>query len=447
LSLFIGVFLLLGGVIAAVSSAVITADIRRNAEGALTLSDANLSTAIARIENFDGEIPLGEIDGIKTFVFGSNNTSKYYIIRDDGFVLLSSDDNIQGKFLVLGDFFRGLKPPFRAKTVFDGEKASLLVRNAEKTSAVAGGTYYAASMQKNSVAYRDLYVLIGTLSGIFGGVLLLGVALITVLSRRITLPITALNDGIKGYIESGADTKIETNDSDELSELSLSYEKLVERIKELLSQQKTQAEEQRKLELDILQVQINPHFLYNSLDAIAWMAKIRRADEIETLAIDLARFFRLSLHKGDKFITVAEELEIVKNFIDIEKTRLPGKFEAVYEIDDSVLNYSCLKLILQPLVENAIKHGIAASEKTANLLTVRARSEGDDIVFEVIDDGAGFAPDESGAGHGAKTKGGGYGIKNVSARLQLEYGGGYGLATVSELGKGTAVTVKIPKKN
>ncbi|HHW12055.1 MAG TPA: sensor histidine kinase [Firmicutes bacterium] len=231
--------------------------------------------------------------------------------------------------------------------------------------------------------------------------------------------------------------------NDELALLEESYDQMVLRVQELIEKNNREREKQRELELIALQAQINPHFIYNTLDAIGWIAKLKQQPEIEKLVIALATFFRISLHKGDKFITVAEEIKLVDSFVQVEQTRFPGKFEISYQIPEEMKECHILKIILQPLVENAIKHGIA-TKKGMGHIRIKGRKEGDDLYFEVIDDGVGFEVDSPDfASSYQKINYSGYGLRNVDERIKLEYGPEYGIRFMSEKGKGTTVLVKV----
>ncbi|HPN90460.1 MAG TPA: histidine kinase, partial [Bacilli bacterium] len=182
-------------------------------------------------------------------------------------------------------------------------------------------------------------------------------------SSGLIRPINNLKERIKTSDIESEIKETEPVFADEIQELEISFNEMMKRIQELMELNAEESESKRKLELYALQVQINPHFLYNTLDAIAWLAKLKQQPEIERLALALARFFRISLHKGDKFITVEEEFQIIKNFIEIELIRFPDKFDIEYVIDPEIKNEQIMKLILQPIVENAIKHGISGMEE------------------------------------------------------------------------------------
>jgi len=266
-------------------------------------------------------------------------------------------------------------------------------------------------------------------------------------AAKITGPVLRLRRKISTFGKTGLKALEERqNRGDEINELENSYYQMIERINQLLTENDEEKEKQRKMELVALQSQINPHFLYNTLDAIAWTARLRKQPEIERMISSLATFFRISLHKGDKFIPVEEEIRLVQSFVTVELMRFPDKFEVVYDIPDEMRQYRILKLILQPLVENAIKHGIS-EKRGKGSITVTGRVTGDELTFEVADDGVGFRGSRTlePAGEHVLFQSG-YGLRNVEERIKLEYGKTYGLSIASEHGVGTTVTVRIRKE-
>jgi two-component system sensor histidine kinase YesM len=243
---------------------------------------------------------------------------------------------------------------------------------------------------------------------------------------------------INKLVKFGSDTKYVPNEN-EFDKLENAYDEMMGKIYSLIEESKIDEENKRKLELDALQAQVNPHFLYNTLDAIAWMAKIKKEHEIEKLVISLARFFRISLHKGDKYILVSEEVQLINHFLDIELIRFPNKFVVSYNISDNVRDLMTLKLILQPIVENAIKHGISVLENIGHLTINAYLDSNNDLIFEIIDDGVGFDLDIE---NQRKDKLSGFGISNVDKRIKLEFGENYGVFIHSEKGKGTKVLIR-----
>lgn len=231
---------------------------------------------------------------------------------------------------------------------------------------------------------------------------------------------------------------------DEIWELELAFEEMTKRISNLVETINYDMEKQRELELTALQSQINPHFLYNTLDAIAWIAKIKKQPEIENIVMALAKFYRISLHRGEKYIRLSDEIELVKNFVAIERMRFPNKFDIEFEIAPETMNMKILKFTVQPLVENSIKHGILP-KKEKGLIIIKSMLNNGDLYIEVSDNGVGF--DLSELDNLSKNSKGGYGLKNVDERLKIEYGKEYGLSISSEKNKGTTILIKIKAKS
>lgn len=225
----------------------------------------------------------------------------------------------------------------------------------------------------------------------------------------------------------------------EISELENSFNKMVVEINDLMERNNIEKEKQRRAELQALQAQINPHFIYNALDAIAWYAKIEKQGYLADMVCELATFFRISLHKGDTTIKVSEEISHVESYVAIEQMRFPGLFEVEYKIQEDLMDEKIIKIILQPIVENSIKHGFENMDSGGRINITGYRDEYDDIIFEVEDNGHGFDFDPL-ADRGERV---GYGIHNVNERIQLEYGKEYGISFRSIPGEGTTAKIRI----
>ena len=329
------------------------------------------------------------------------------------------------------------------KTKIDGKEYLIVVTEVQDNYAL---DWYMVTQLDYEEFTQNYTTLMWILVGVAGVCFVLVLIASLMLSHRTIAPINKLSMKI-----SAIDFKKRANnplsigeDGDELYELEKSYDQMLSRLYQLMDQNKQNMETQRKLEIDALQMQINPHFLYNTLDAIAWMAKIKKQPEIEKLTINLAKFFRLSLHKGDKYIYILEETELIEHFLEIEKIRFPNTINYQCDLKDGTGNYKVLKLILQPIVENCIKHGFAGKEGVGTI-NIEAYSEGEDILIEVSDNGCGFEVEEGFWLRPKKQVSGGYGLYNVNERIRLEYGDGYGLSVKSVVGEGTTVTVRIKK--
>jgi two-component system sensor histidine kinase YesM len=359
------------------------------------------------------------------------------LLSRDSLCLSSSDKNDIGVHFPIKYDNRGISKISLFKNESSADIFTILTLDKTDTVVVLVNT---VSYDK---LYQDLYS-INTVTIFIIIVMMIFLTVITVfISYRLIRPIENLNKDVKSY--SGRDAKHHPHiQYNEITELYDSFDAMTERISQLIEKNQQDMEMQRKLELAALQVQINPHFLYNTLDTVAWLSKLKNQPEIEKLVVSLARFFRISLHKGDKYITVFEEIALIKNYVNIEKIRFPEKINLQLDVDDDIMGYRLVKIILQPIVENAIKHGFANLDRIGTI-TIKGYADGDDIIFEVTDDGVGFdVPDDFLSIERKIPDGpGGYGIKNVNERLLLEYGEGYGLFYESEVGKGTKVTVRI----
>ena len=274
------------------------------------------------------------------------------------------------------------------------------------------------------------------------------------ISKSIYVPIKRLHDVTTTIAHEDLEALMITDNADEITELGLSFNIMVGRVKELLAAKIEEHENLKKAELRVLQAQINPHFLYNTLDAIIWMAEAKRTDQVVDLVAALSRFFRITLSKGKDWITVRDEIAHIESYLAIQKMRYRDILDYRIEMPEDTRGGEMLKLTLQPLVENALYHGIK-NKRVGGVIVVRgAWTDGDHLRIEVEDDGIGMT-EERLAQVRALLRGGpgdmlpgedGYGISNVNQRIKLYYGAEYGLAIDSERGRGTRVTVTVPRQ-
>ena len=239
--------------------------------------------------------------------------------------------------------------------------------------------------------------------------------------------------------------------NDEIGALGNSFNQMLSEIQKLLKIIEEENKSKREAELQVLQEQIKPHFLYNTLDTINWIAMECGATEIVKLVTALTNLFRISLNKGKEFISVENEILQVKNYLIIQSIRYEEMFDYVFDVQPDVVGHSVLKLILQPLVENSIYHGIKerALQKTpfSGQVTISVKKEDDRIVLSVKDNGLGITPDrveEINAMFASGVQTVGFGLFNVNQRLKYAFGAKYGLCLTSEEGKGTEVFVYHP---
>lgn len=237
--------------------------------------------------------------------------------------------------------------------------------------------------------------------------------------------------------------------NDEITELQCNFKDMVYRINELIREVYLKDIEKKDAELKAFQAQINPHFLYNTLDTINWMALEKNEYEISSMIGLLSAFFRLSLKHGDNIIRIEDELEHVKVYLSIQQKRFEGSLESEISVEPDIFEYMTVKLILQPLVENAILHGIQKTEAQAGKIVIRGRKLGDRIVLSVEDNGAGADLDKvngilAGANEGKQRSG--YGIYNTNERIRLFFGEGYGLKYYRSCEGGTIAECCFPAK-
>ncbi len=268
------------------------------------------------------------------------------------------------------------------------------------------------------------------------------------ISSRITNPIQELEKSVNAIEEGELDTEVYTGGSYEIQHLGRSIGDMAKRIKALMEDIVTEHESKRKSEFDTLQSQINPHFLYNTLDIIVWMIENEQKQEAVKVVTALARFFRISLSRGRSIIPVKDELEHVRNYLMIQQMRFKNKFTYVIRAGEDVMELAGLKLMLQPLVENAIYHGMEFMDGDGEIM-IRVYREGEELWFQISDNGLGMTQEQldgllSDRPHVSSRRGSGIGVKNVNERIRLYFGEHYGLSIQSEPDEGTVITIRLP---
>lgn len=267
-----------------------------------------------------------------------------------------------------------------------------------------------------------------------------------VVSSKISRPIMKLNDSVTQY-EEGKEADIYIGGSSEIRHLGKSIQKSYQQNLALMQKIVWEQNERRKSELDVLQSQINPHFLYNTLDSITWMIEGEKNDEAAFMITQLAKLFRISLSKGHTIIRIRDELEHAKSYANIQNVRYKNQFEVKFEVDEEILEYSVVKLVLQPIIENAINYGIREMDDCGEI-TIKGCRQGEDIFLTVTDNGVGIPEEEIEFlltdTNRVHKKGSGVGLVNVNNRIQILFGAAYGIHIESELDEGTSVTIRIP---
>lgn len=260
-------------------------------------------------------------------------------------------------------------------------------------------------------------------------------------------PIKKLDDSVKDLEYGKLDLNIFVGGSYEIRHLGKTITSVVMQMHQLMDDIVAEQEKKRKSEFDSLQAQINPHFLYNTLDSIVWMVESERYQEAISMVTSLANLFRISLSKGKNIITIREEIEHAQNYLYIQKIRYKNRFQIKIDMAPEIYECSTIKLIVQPLLENAIYHGVEFMDGEGEI-TIKGYKKNNDIYIDVIDNGLGI-PEESvdlilTDNTRVHKKGSGIGLSNVHQRVQLYFGTEYGLEIESELDEGTTVRIHLP---
>ena len=281
------------------------------------------------------------------------------------------------------------------------------------------------------------------------GFLLFSMLLATLLvgifsSKLVSSPANKLMNAMQQFEKDAENfTFCQVNGTREIAALSDSFGHMVVQIQNLMEQVRREEVTLRKTELNALQAQINPHFLYNTLDSIAWMCEEGRTKEAITMVNALARLFRISISRGHELITIEKECQHAESYLKIQKYRYKNRFTYQFDVEEECLGYFCNKITLQPIIENAINHGLDMCDEGRICIGVRRR--GEDILMYVEDNGVGMEEDRCREIlHREASDRTGIGIKNVNDRIRIYFGEKYGLHIESELDVGTRVEICIP---
>ncbi|MEG0679765.1 MAG: histidine kinase [Carnobacterium sp.] len=264
-------------------------------------------------------------------------------------------------------------------------------------------------------------------------------------SRYIARPITNMVKVMSNVDANRFDVYTHENRFTEIQQLSGSYNHLIDHVKELMIQVKEEQVELRKSEMNVLQAQINPHFLYNTLESILWMSERGNNKGASEMVAALGKLLRISLNEGGDFITISQEIAHAQSYLTIQQIRYQNQFHYSIEADESVLTSVTIKIIIQPFLENALYHGIERMVDEGNI-TIKVKDKGDKILIQIKDDGIGMSPEVlQKIEDGKDSQKGGIGIRNVHQRIQMYFGKNYGVEIESELDVGTTINIWLPK--
>ncbi|WP_214630882.1 cache domain-containing sensor histidine kinase [Paenibacillus agaridevorans] len=370
------------------------------------------------------------------------SAGQYFIVNQQGFVVSSPDKEKLLQPVESEHVQAWVKTHYDSTDiqVIDGEQQLLAIRSFPQLGwkLVSATSLRSLTAGLESLQWTLLAIaLLCSVAAIIGS---------SYLSNVIALPIVELARSMKGFREGDLNIQLKVATRDEMGYLALGFNEMLRRLKELLENVMREQRQKREYELALIQSQIKPHFLYNTLDVIYALSTMGRNTDVQRTTKALADFYRVSLSGGREHIRLEEEIRNVKDYLAIQQIRYSDVFTYEIDIDKSILQVYILKLTLQPLIENAIYHGLKEQTQMGKLLIKGYRS-GNRIVIEVADDGVGmsedqlsrlFQEDREDAGHSS------FGLLNVNNRLKLTYGSQYGLQIESHLGKGTVVWVNVP---
>jgi len=324
----------------------------------------------------------------------------------------------------------------------NGEEKIYTPFQSVKTGWTIVGVVYTSELVKNEKTVQYMYIGLGSV------LTALAILLAFLMSNGITRPLKQLKAAMKEVQEGKFEPVYAAVKGDnEIASLNRSFNRMTEHIDELMKKNTTEQAEKRKSEMKALQSQINPHFLYNTLDSIIWMIETGDQEEAILMTSALAGFFRQAIGKSDVFVTIWEELEYTKNYLIIQQMRYKDKIDFNIMVNQDIMECMIIKLVLQPLVENALYHGLKYKEGKGTI-RITGYQQRSNIVIKVMDDGIGMDQETLKSIFHKKSRVGGryngVGMVNIQERMVLYYGEGFGLFVESEVGIGTTVTVTLP---
>lgn len=370
-------------------------------------------------------------------------TGEIFVVNLDGQIVSHTDKELVYKNIRNEPYFDWIEKGEGGKIfLINNIKYLVVCRHYPRLNWIITGLVPLAEVTKDN---RDLtgYILIIGITCV-----ILAVFLSIMIAASITNPLIKLKKAMKYIGDGDFETRVHTNSKDEVGVLAMEFNKMAKRTSELMSNIFNEQKKKREYELALLQSQINPHFLYNTLESICGLAELNRNDEIINTVSKLAAFYRGVLSKGSNVIPVREEINITRNYLEIIKVRYGQSFDYLFELDEEVYRFNTVKLVLQPLVENSISHGLR-NKKGKGLIVIKGFVDSDKVNLHVIDNGIGMKPEDieiifKPQGIDYKTKS--FGIKSTDERIKLYFGLDYGLEVDSTYGVGTTVKVSLPAR-
>lgn len=411
--------------------------------------ELSIISAIKNPNNFLEDIGFLRVDFKRTIVddiIKKTNTvdgSFTYIQNSKGVIVSSTDDSLIAKYSIDNALASDLSLNVNKFQSLNIKNNKCLV----KSSLINNTDWYMITI----IPYDSILVKIKSIrNALILLMSILGTIAFTLayyFSNSLNRRITKLNKAMRSVHHGSLNTFIKDSSSDEIGELIDNYNFMITKMVILIDEQYKSGKEVKSAELKALQAQINPHFLYNTLDMINWMSFKNMNKEISSAVKSLAGFYKLSLNKGKSKVSIKDELTHASLYIDIQNMRYSDRIKLTIDLPEELYCYSILKITLQPIVENSISHGILGRGNVNGEILITGKLENNDITLFIQDDGIGIPEDKINrilTDDLSSQTGSGYGLKNIDQRLKLSYGEDYGLSFKSHYGDGTTVEVKIP---
>ncbi len=378
----------------------------------------------SKMESGQYGVVIYDEDGEEIYSFNSFETDKYILDSDvlyEG--IKSNDDTIRNNYKIK-----------------DNNRRFTVVKEVTKEG------WTAVIYKPDAVINMSIRALVSVVIGVSLVCIILSSLIATIVSGRFVNTIEKMTDNMK-EVEAGIyEVKIHSDSKDEVGSLIRGFGNMVNRINTLINEVYKGKLFQKEAEMKALQAQINPHFLYNSLSLINWKAIEAKQPDISRITLLLSKFYRTSLNKGKNITSIKDEISNIQSYIDIQLMMHDNGFDVEYDIDHDIMEYSIPNLLLQPIVENAIDHGIDMNTERRGRLQVSGKLiNGEDIEIKISDNGVGMSEETAQQMLTASSKG--YGVKNVNERIKHFYGDEYGITVNSAEGEGTEIIILIPAMN
>ena len=362
-----------------------------------------------------------------------------YLMNQNGYVITSTNDEIKSTFVNLDDYMDRDKRFKTGESIRRIDNREVMVFHQK----VPDMDWQLISIVPNEEIKQDATDILRFMSVVLIMVTALSAYVASRISKNITYRLEDLSDKMDLVKENKWDLDIDIPYDDEIGDLQRNFIFMTSQISDLIQEREQSSIDLRKAELRALQAQINPHFLYNILDLINWLAMEHGADDINDIVEKLARFFRLSLSSGKEMVPLRDEIEHIKLYVDIQNKRFDNSIYLNIDIEEEILDFYTINLILQPLVENSILHGINEKEVKKGDISIVGYQDIESLVIEVSDNGIGMSEEKIKEILSGEMSDG-YGVRNVNERLTIRFGQTYGLRYISIPNEGTTAIVRIP---